>query len=82
MPGATRPSDADFYQSPSVTHEPMFIGPTGKTQAGEFGFSVWIAPTTPVGNELACGQQGGSSAVGFTFTWGGSAHRPEPIQSP
>jgi hypothetical protein len=79
-PGATRPSDADYYQSPpNVTHEPMFIGPTGKTRTGEFGFSAWIAPTTPIGSEVARGRQSGTPAAGFTFTWGG---RSEPIQSP
>jgi hypothetical protein len=82
-PGATRPSDADHYpQSPSVGHEPMFIGPTGKTQTGEFGASAWTAPNTPVGSEVARGQQGGTPAVGFTFTWGGPARRSESIQGP
>jgi hypothetical protein len=82
-PGATRPGDADSYpQSPSVSHEPMFIGPTGKTQTGEFGASAWIAPNTPVGSEVARGQQGGTPAVGFTFTWGGPARRSESIQGP
>jgi len=85
MPAPTRPSDADYYQpSPNVTHNPMFIGPTGRTGTGEFGFSAWIAPTAPVGNELAGGwrQQGGTPAIGFTFTWGGPSHRPEPLQAP
>jgi hypothetical protein len=82
-PGATRPSNADYYQpSPSVTREPMFIGPTGKTQTGEFGASAWIAPTAPVGSEVARGQGGGTPAVGFTFTWGGPARRSESIQGP
>jgi hypothetical protein len=81
----TRPSDADYYQpSPNVAHDPMFIGPTGRTRTGEFGVSALIAPTTPVGNELAGGwrQQSGVPAIGFTFTWGGSSHRPEPVQAP
>lgn len=81
----TRPGDADYYQpSPSVAHDPMFIGPTGRTRTGEFGASAWIAPTTPVGNELAGGwrQQSGVPAIGFTFTWGGSSRRPEPVQAP
>lgn len=80
----TRPSDADYYQrSPNVTHDPMFIGPTGRTRTGEFGVSAWIAPTTPVGSELAGGrQQSGVPAIGFTFTWGGSSRRPEPVQAP
>jgi hypothetical protein len=81
----TRPSDADYYQpSPNVAHDPMFIGPTGRTRTGEFGVSAWIAPTTPVGNELAGGwrQQSGVPAIGFTFTWGGSSRRPEPVQAP
>ncbi len=82
-PGLTRPRDADFYQpSPNVTHEPMFIGPTGKIQTGEFGFSAWIAPTTPVGSELARGRENGTSAIGFTFTWRGPARRPEPVETP
>ena len=81
----TRPSDSDYYQpSPNVAHDPMFIGPTGKTQTGEFGFSAWIAPTTPVGNELAGGwrRQSGALAIGFTFTWGGPSRQPEPVQAP
>lgn len=81
----TRPGDAGYYQpSPNVAHDPMFIGPTGRTGTGEFGFSAWIAPTTPVGNELAGGwrQQGGVPAIGFTFSWGGASRRPEPVQAP
>lgn len=64
--------------------DPMFIGPTGRTRTGEFGASAWIAPTTPVGSELAGGwrQQSGVPAIGFTFTWGGSSRRPEPVQAP
>ena len=85
VPGSTRPSDSGYYQpSPNVAHDPMFIGPTGKTQTGEFGFSAWIAPTTPVGNELAGGwrRQSGAPAIGFTFTWGGPSRQPEPVQAP
>jgi hypothetical protein len=85
VPAPTRPSDADYYQpSPNVTHDPTFIGPTGRTGTGEFGVSAWIAPTTPVGNELAGGwrQQSGVPAIGFTFTWGGPSRRPEPVQAP
>jgi hypothetical protein len=81
----TRPSDSDYYQSsPNVAHDPRFIGPTGKTRTGEFGFSAWIAPTTPVGNELAGGwrRQSGAPAIGFTFTWGGRSRQPEPVQAP
>lgn len=81
----TRPSDGTYYQpSPSVARDPMFIGPTGRPRTGELGVSAWIAPTTPVGNELASGwrQQGGVPAIGFTFTWGGSSHRPEAVQAP
>lgn len=83
-PVPTRPGDAGYYQpSPSVSHDPMFIGPTGRTRTGERGFSAWIAPTTPVGSEVAGGwrQQSGTPALGFTFTWGG-ASRPEPLQAP
>jgi hypothetical protein len=79
-----RPGDSGYYQpSPNVSHDPMFIGPTGRTRTGELGFSAWIAPTTPVGSEVAGGwrQQGGTPAIGFTFTWGG-ASRPEPLQAP
>ena len=85
VPGPTRPSDSDYYQpSPNVAHDPMFIGPTGKTETGEFGVSAWIAPTTPVGNELAGGwrRQSGVPAIGFTFTWGGPSRRLEPVQAP
>jgi hypothetical protein len=81
----THPSDADYYvPSPNVAHDPMFIGPTGRTGTGKFGFSAWIAPTTPVGNELAGGwrQQSGVPAIGFTFSWGGASRRPEPVQAP
>jgi len=84
-PGPMRPSDSDYYQlSPGVAHDPMFIGPTGKTETGEFGVSAWIAPTTPVGNELAGGwrRQSGVPAIGFTFTWGGPSRRLEPVQAP
>jgi hypothetical protein len=84
-PGRGRPSDSDYYQpSPNVAHDPAFIGPTGKTETGAFGFSAWIAPTTPVGNELAGGwrRQSGVPAIGFTFTWGGPSRRPEPLQAP
>ena len=84
-PVPTRPSDAGYYQpSPSVGHDPMFVGPTGRTGTGEFGFSAWIAPTTPVGNELAGGwrQGGGAPAIGFTFSWGGASRRLEPVQAP
>jgi hypothetical protein len=80
-PGRTRPSDFGHYQpSPSVSHDPMFIGPTGKTETGQLGLSAWIAPSTPVGNELAGGwrRQSGTPAIGFTFTWGGPSRRPEP----
>jgi hypothetical protein len=83
-PVPTRPGDAGYYQPPpNVSHDPMFIGPTGRTRTGELGFSAWIAPTTPVGSEVAGGwrQQGGTPAIGFTFTWGG-ASRPEPLQAP
>lgn len=82
-PVPTRPNDAGYYQpSPNVTHDPTFIGPTGRTGTGEFGISAWIAPTTPVGSELAGGRQGGGvPAIGFTFSWGG-ARRPEPVQAP
>lgn len=84
VPAPTRPGDADYYQpSPSVSHDPMFIGPTGRTRTGEFGASAWIAPTTPVGSELAGGRQhGGVPAIGFTFTWGSSSRRPEAVQAP
>lgn len=85
VPTPRRPSDADYYQpSPNVAHDPMFIGPVGRTRTGEFGASAWIAPTTPVGNELAGGwrQQSGVPAIGFTFSWGGSSRRPEPVQAP
>jgi hypothetical protein len=85
VPAPTRPSDAGYYQpSPNVGHDPLFIGPTGRTGTREFGFSAWIAPTTPVGNELAGGwrQQSGVPAIGFTFTWGGASYRPEPVQAP
>jgi hypothetical protein len=77
VPEPTRPSD-------STTHDPMFIGPTGKTETGEFGASAWVAPSTPVGSEVAGGgrQQSGTPAIGFTFTWGGSSHRAEPAQAP
>ena len=81
----TRPSDSDYYpSSPNVAHDPMFIGPTGKTQTGKFGFSAWIAPSTPVGNELAGGwrRQSGTPAIGFTFTWGSPSRQPEPVQAP
>lgn len=81
----TRPGDAGHYQpSPNVAHDPMFIGSTGRTRTGEFGVSAWIAPTTPVGSELAGGwrQQSGVPAIGFTFTWGDSSRRPEPVQAP
>jgi len=71
-PGPTRPGDA----------EPMFIGPTGKTQTGEYGFGAWIAPTTPTGNDLTRGGQGGTPSAGFTFTWGSSPRRTEAPQSP
>jgi hypothetical protein len=84
-PIPTRPSDAGYYQpSPNVTHDPMFIGPTGRTGTGEFGISAWIAPTTPVGSELAGGwrQGGGTPAIGFTFSWGRASRRPEPLQAP
>lgn len=84
-PGPMHPSDSDYYQlSPGVAHDPMFIGPTGKTGTGEFGVSAWIAPTTPVGNELAGGwrRQSGAPAIGFTFTWGGPSRRSEPVQAP
>ena len=76
VPPSTRTPDA------TRPNEPMFIGPTGKTQTGEFGGSAWIAPTTPVGSEVARGQQGGTPAVGFSFTWGGPARRSESIQGP
>jgi hypothetical protein len=76
------PPSAKTPQSPGVGHEPMFIGPTGKTQTGEFGASAWIAPTTPVGSEVARGQGGGTPAVGFTYTWGGPARRSDSIQGP
>jgi hypothetical protein len=77
VPEPTRPSD-------SVTHDPMFIGPTGKTETGEFGASAWIAPSTPVGSEVASGgrQQSGTPAIGFTFTWGDPSRRAEPAQAP
>lgn len=81
----TRPNDADYYQaSPYLPYNPVFIGPTGRTGSGQFGVSAWIAPTTPVGSELAGGwrQQGGTPAIGFTFTWGGASRRPEPVQAP
>ena len=85
MPEATRPSDSGYYQpSPNVAHDPMFIGPTGKTETGQYGLSAWIAPNTPVGNELAGGwrRQSGAPAIGFTFTWGGPSRRPEAPQAP
>jgi hypothetical protein len=85
VPAPTRPSDAGYYQpSPNVAHDPMFIGPTGRTGTGEFGFSAWISPITPVGNEVAGGwrRQSGVPAIGFTFTWGGPPRRPEPVQAP
>ncbi|HSE06104.1 MAG TPA: hypothetical protein VLK35_18290, partial [Methylomirabilota bacterium] len=85
MVAPTRPGDAGYYQSsPNVTHDPMFIGPTGRTRTGEFGASAWIAPTAPVGSEMAgAGRQpSGVPAIGFTFTWGGSSRRPEPVQAP
>ena len=81
----TRPSESDYYQpSPNVAHDPLFIGPTGKTKRSEFGFSAWIAPTTPVGNELAGGwrRQSGAPAIGFTFTWGGPSRQAESVQAP
>jgi len=84
-PAPTRPSDAGYYQpSPNVAHDPMFIGPTGRTGSGEFGFSAWIAPTTPVGTERAGGwlQQSGTPAIGFTYRWGGASGRPESVQAP
>lgn len=81
-PWASCSRPCTFTGWPRATHEPMFIGPTGKTETGEFGFSAWIAPTTPVGSELARGRQSGTPAVGFTFTWSGSARRSEPIQTP
>lgn len=84
-PLPTRPNDAGYYQpSPNVAHDPMFIGPTGRTGTGKFGFSAWIAPTTPVGSEVAGGwrQGGGAPAIGFTFSWGGASRRPEPLQAP
>ena len=64
---------------PSVSHNPVFIGPTVRSETTEFGFSAWIAPNTPVGSPQAGGREvAGWPALGLTYTWGGARPRPSP----
>ena len=64
---------------PSVSHNPVFIGPTVRSETTEFGFSAWIAPNTPVGSLQAGGREvTGWAALGLTYTWGEPRPRPSP----
>ena len=75
----THPSIGSFPGGPSVSHDPVFIGPTVRSETTEFGFSAWTAPNTPVGSPQSGGREvTGWAAFGLTFTWGGPPHRPSP----
>jgi hypothetical protein len=73
-----RPSGArDSVEAPRVDHNPVFIGPTLKSETSELGFSAWIAPNTSVGGlQPGGGEVNGWAAVGLTLKWGGKSHRP------
>jgi hypothetical protein len=75
-PDRARPSIGSFTGGPSVSHDPVFVGPTLRSETTELGFSVWTAPNTPVGGPQAGWRDPGWAAVGLTFTWGGPSHRP------
>ena len=52
---------------------PVFVGPTVKARSGEYGFSLWAAPTPPLAAaRTASNESGGWLVLGFTITWGGS----------
>jgi hypothetical protein len=75
-----RPSDVrDSVVGPRVDHNPVFIGPTLKSESSELGFSAWIAPNTAVaGRPLDGGEVNGWAAFGLTLRWGGTPSRPSP----
>ena len=75
-----RPSDVgDWQRGSSVTHDPLFLGPTIRSGGSELGLSAWIAPNTPVGGAQAGWREvNGWASLGLTFRWGGPPNRPSP----
>jgi hypothetical protein len=70
---------AEALRGPSVTHDPLFIGPTLRIDGGELGLSMWIAPSSPVGSaQTGWRDVNGWASVGVTFTWGMVPAHPSP----
>ena len=74
----TRPGYAgDDGTRRGVRYNPVFIGPTMRSETTEFGTSAWIAPSAVTGGpQPGGGDRNGWAALGFTFSWGGPPQRP------
>jgi hypothetical protein len=72
------PTDGGYAaRGPRLSYGPVFIGPTLKSEASEFGFSAWIAPNPPLGvRPPGATDVSGWASIGLTFTWGDPPLRP------
>ena len=61
----------DDTSPPHLTDRPVFVGPTVRTANGEFGLSLWAAPSLMVGHgRSVSNDSGGWLVLGITVTWG------------